>query len=429
MRVGLRFVLMAAGLLIAGQLGAAPQRAGQDIRESVAHYLAAVAASQAPELPERVRARAEADAGALSQQLDQTAARDPRVQFARVLAATKQGQYSKADTQMGSLPGKYKASPLALKTDLWLNLQLRRFDTAHGNAKYLVKRLWTSDTSQAALDEREDTAAWLGELYGYMAGPAGRETNTRAHDLLRSFNDTERTAFQQARDDVLAQYGRLSEELQAARANTKQERLRQRDARIRELQRQGAELEKQIAPLVQNVEAQERGRVDDVLWIDEQQDVLLRRTGDIQRELRLRESEIPELRKRIDDLRRQAEKAPSPLKEQLLAQAAELEVHLNRTISSLDRLRTMQDMIDNRKTRLDREMVDVSAHKSGEKQTLEQLQSTRDDLKREERALRAAAISVDSSETAELQQQAESLDTYAPFFWDKATELLLKSFP
>jgi len=365
---------------------------------------------------------------AREQKLDELARGDPRVAVAKMLGAIRLGQFFTANKQFETLPRDYRRSPLVLKAKIWSSIGAK--DDVGAQREMVLLIHWTGADKEAVDEKAKQAAEFVGEAYGYLAGPAKRPQADREKHIEGRLAQTYRPAFRGGRQKALKQFATLGQRQLEARKKAMVAERKRREQELADIAPKSLQLTKQLEPMQASLEQLEAALNAELVKQVARSGLLTRRLHDNDQAIARLGEQIPRLKERIRELLALANDTSIPPEEQakLRAQAAALEVDLRRIETELASRQTDRQAIQAERDALDLEIAMVRSRADPERKMVNELRAQLDVLKQRAKELRTSPITGNSPEVVALVEQATSLETYLPGFWDSAKETVLKSF-
>ncbi len=154
-------------------------------------------------------AKTEVEADTQFARLNEIAPSDPRVHYTYAMVLIDQHRFAEADRQMKRVTALNGRNLNAWKVRIWLSVVTKDYDNALSTMETLVDRMPAKAASSAAERKCWEFAAFSGQVFGYLEGPANVDTVKLAgyeQSITSSLNDARQAVFNRQRDKVNAQF-------------------------------------------------------------------------------------------------------------------------------------------------------------------------------------------------------------------------------
>lgn len=266
------------------------------------------------------------------QSLAKTGPTNPRANYAYALVLMKQRRYDEALQQLDRVLKADSTHWAARENKVRLLMLTRSYAAALVEINRLSQTLADAPQDQVPPERHEETLRFVGRMFGFLEGPAGRDVTPPARqrvdrDVSRRLSEQEQAWVEEAREGVLARYAAMTGESERGREAALATAERQREEDRRDLEERRAEQKDRRAELAEHREKLRQEVRDLEAAFAKEERPLLDRLAALERQAAVPRRELSLLLTDIDRLRVLAAETHDPIeRDRLLFRAQQLDL-------------------------------------------------------------------------------------------------------
>jgi hypothetical protein len=264
--------------------------------------------------------------------LSDAAKSDPRSGYAYALVLMKQRRYEQAIGELDSVIKADEADLSARENKIRLLMLTKNYSGALVELDRLSRIVSEAPQEQVAPERRHDVLRFIGRVVGFLEGPGesgiAAVTRLRAQREIESrLSDEDLVIYDEARDGVLARFGKSIGQAETGREEAVTGQQRQREEAKRDLEVQRTQQQERAAELLGKAEQLRKEIKDNEAEFAKNERPLLDRLARLERQAEIPRRELALLLADADSLRAAAARTEDPVeRDRLLFRAQQLEI-------------------------------------------------------------------------------------------------------
>lgn len=368
----------------------------------------------------------------------QTIGPDGRLITASALVLMQQRRYNDADKRFDELLVGDENNLLALRGKVWLAATFKNYPQALLAAERMSASLPVQESQdEASESEVREQLAFLGRIFGFLAGPAGDKADQTARKtaekkIIAKLSDGRRAVFEDARDGVLQKYVEMTDAKLDTEEKNKKDRAADNEQTLADAEKERAEMADRAKELGDRREKLRKELADQLDELNKQDRPLQVEYARLEARAAPLNRDLAGFQLEINRLEALAARERDPnLRQQYLRESDRLAFLLNRIAGELRGLERQADVIAGQRADLARRAQQLQNQIGGQVVGIDKELS--DQAKKEKRlgAIESKAkkpVSGVSQGTLALNAQVAALITFDKFPLEEARTKLLESF-
>jgi hypothetical protein len=275
------------------------------------------------------------------EELSVVARKDPRSGYAYALVLMKQRRYEQAINELDNVLKREESNLAARENRIRLLMLTKNYSGALVELDRLSRIISEAPQEQFSPQRRHEVLRFIGRVVGFLEGPGesgvAAVTRNRAQREIESrLSEDGLVIYDEARDGVLARFGKSIGQAETGREEAVTEKQRQREEAKRDLEVQRTQQQERAAELLGRADQLRKEIKDNEAEFAKAERPLLDRLARLERQAEIPRRELALLLADADSLRAAAARTEDPVeRDRLLFRAQQLEILAARYDSDL----------------------------------------------------------------------------------------------
>lgn len=379
---------------------------------------------------------ARGDAQVKYDRLAAKAPNDYRVRYAYTLVLLRQLRYPEAGKSLDGVLESNTKSLNLWKTRAWLAVLTKDYDSALIQMQRLAELLPPKDLPGDAELPNRSTAELLGQLWGFLTGPAkdavdGRWQEQFQQRVVARLTPTRQVAFEKGRQAVLKEFNESVEEAERTSAAAKVAGEQQKERVLEDLDKKKDELSAEVTAekaRQEEVKKQLTYELDKIAGQERELNASARQVEfeavSLRREIRVLQDRVAYLRASADS------EKDNDRKQRLLDEAAHWQLMAQRPITGLQQLEAQAARLVAQQATLLQQRQAIEARWVKEVGQLDKLQATQQRVRRDTDKVQAKRVTGNTAQVRDQKKRSVALTTYValPISLEEERQRLLELF-